>query len=108
MWAKYEAGAQPGAKVLAALASQGVDVDYILTGTPSRPGPEKFTHALDALKAMTARSLELTQDLQKGELIRDVLLGHAWNKPEIIEAAIERYVVVRAQQAETPSTKESK
>ena len=37
MWAKYEAGAEPGAKVLAALADAGWDVLYILTGQRSRP-----------------------------------------------------------------------
>lgn len=108
MWAKYEVGAEPGAKVLAALAAEGVDVDYILTGTPARPGPEKLTHTLDKLKAMTLRSLDLTNDPQKGELIRDVLLGDAWNKPEIIDAAIERYVAVRSEQVKQQPPVEKK
>lgn len=32
MWAKYEAGAEPGAKALAGMVLMGVDVIYILTG----------------------------------------------------------------------------
>lgn len=32
MWAKYEAGAEPGAKTLTAMAEAGVDVMYVLTG----------------------------------------------------------------------------
>lgn len=32
MWAKYEAGAEPGAKALAEMAKSHVDVTYILTG----------------------------------------------------------------------------
>lgn len=32
MWAKYEAGAEPGAKVLTTLALAGWDVTYILVG----------------------------------------------------------------------------
>lgn len=32
MWSKYEAGAEPGARVLAALGAAGVDTQYVLTG----------------------------------------------------------------------------
>lgn len=32
MWAKYEAGAEPGAKVIAGMIGAGLDVAYILTG----------------------------------------------------------------------------
>lgn len=41
MWAKYEAGSEPGARALAALASAGVDVTYLLTGQrhPLAPPP---------------------------------------------------------------------
>ena len=35
MWARYEAGAEPGANVLSALAAAGADVLYILTGERS-------------------------------------------------------------------------
>ena len=35
MWAKYEAGAEPGAKALERMAAAHVDVLYVLTGTPS-------------------------------------------------------------------------
>lgn len=41
----------------------------------------------------------LTSDMQKGELIRDILLADRWGKPEIAEAAIERYVAVRSSSA---------
>jgi transcriptional regulator with XRE-family HTH domain len=34
MWAKYEAGAEPGAAVLAAAAALGINVLYVLTGKP--------------------------------------------------------------------------
>jgi len=33
MWAKYEAGAEPGADALSAMQRAGFDVDYVLTGT---------------------------------------------------------------------------
>jgi len=32
MWAKYEAGSEPGAKALAGMTAAGVDIIYILTG----------------------------------------------------------------------------
>lgn len=32
MWAKYEAGSEPGAKALAGMITAGVDVVYVLTG----------------------------------------------------------------------------
>ncbi|REG68294.1 hypothetical protein C8E07_1396 [Paracidovorax citrulli] len=32
MWSKYEAGAEPGARVLAAVGAAGVDTQYVLTG----------------------------------------------------------------------------
>jgi hypothetical protein len=35
MWARYEAGAEPGANALSALAAAGADVLYILTGERS-------------------------------------------------------------------------
>lgn len=40
MWAKYEAGAEPGAKALAGMAAAGADVLFVLTGerTPGSPG----------------------------------------------------------------------
>lgn len=34
MWAKYEGGAEPGAKALAGMAEMGIDVHYVLTGRP--------------------------------------------------------------------------
>jgi transcriptional regulator with XRE-family HTH domain len=32
MWAKYEAGAEPGADALSNMQKAGIDVDYVLTG----------------------------------------------------------------------------
>lgn len=32
MWAKYEAGAEPGASAIAGMRALGVDVDYVLSG----------------------------------------------------------------------------
>lgn len=40
MWARYEAGAMPGAEVMSGLASMGVDVTYILTGR--RRGSDEY------------------------------------------------------------------
>lgn len=41
MWAKYEAGAEPGAAVLGRAANAGIDVSYVITGrrdyTPPPP-----------------------------------------------------------------------
>lgn len=38
MWARYEAGADPGATELARMAAAGMDVLYIITGTRCRTG----------------------------------------------------------------------
>lgn len=43
MWAKYEGGAEPGAKALAGMAAMGVDVHYVLVGERDASRP-----ALDA------------------------------------------------------------
>lgn len=43
MWAKYESGAEPGAKALAGMAAMGVDVHYVLVGERDASRP-----ALDA------------------------------------------------------------
>lgn len=106
MWGRYERGrAKPGSDVLDALAHAGWDVSYILTGKSVDERQAALEDRMDALQRSTRRSLELTEDMQKGELIRDVLLGDLWGKPEIIEAAIERYVAVRqAQPRVGPST----
>lgn len=50
MWAKYEAGAEPGAGVLTALAEAGWDVLYILTGRISAPIGEGFDARVQALR----------------------------------------------------------
>jgi len=36
MWAKYEAGAEPGAKAIAGMITAGLDIAYILTGQRSQ------------------------------------------------------------------------
>jgi len=41
MWAKYEKGAEPGAKALARMLAAGIDVLYVLTG--ERTAPEQDT-----------------------------------------------------------------
>lgn len=38
MWAKYEAGSEPGAKALSGMAKSGMDVVYLLTGQRSQAG----------------------------------------------------------------------
>lgn len=43
MWAKYEAGAEPGAKAIAGMFAAGFDVKFILTGIRSSPEHEKAT-----------------------------------------------------------------
>lgn len=43
MWAKYEAGAEPGAKAIAGMIVAGFDVRYILTGVKSDSVPQQAT-----------------------------------------------------------------
>ena len=95
---RYEQGEPPSADYLAALDKMGVDVSVILSGRTVAERNAALVDRMDALKETTRRSLELTQDLQKGELVRDILLADLWNKPELIEAATERYVMVRLAQ----------
>ncbi|MGE8690989.1 MULTISPECIES: helix-turn-helix domain-containing protein [Achromobacter] len=40
MWAKYEGGAEPGAKTLAGMSACGVDILYVLTGNRSFTPPD--------------------------------------------------------------------
>ena len=49
MWARYEAGAEPGANALSALAAAGADVLYILTGERSGAALSKDEGELLAL-----------------------------------------------------------
>ena len=77
------------------IAAAGANVSYILTGKTEEERQAALEDRMDAIKECTQRALLLTSDQQKGELVRDVLLGDRWNKPEIIDAAIERYVAVR-------------
>lgn len=93
----------PPAEKLAALCERGLDVSYVLTGMTVEERQAALENRLDAIAETTRRSLELTQDLQKGELVRDILLADRWNKPEIIEAATERYVTVRMAQPSAES-----
>lgn len=41
MWARYEAGSEPGAKALTGMAQAGMDVLYILTGQSNQPVPHQ-------------------------------------------------------------------
>lgn len=43
MWAKYEAGAEPGAKALTAMTAGGIDIMYVLTGSRSGIPAPKLT-----------------------------------------------------------------
>lgn len=79
----------------AAMAREGFDVNYVLTGMPGER-VVALESRMDALKETARIAGELTKDPLKGELVRDVLLGERWNKPEIVDAAIERYVAVRS------------
>lgn len=49
MWAKYEAGAEPGASVLGRAAASGVDVLYVLTGKRPENAPSADEQRLLAL-----------------------------------------------------------
>ena len=61
MWAKYEAGAEPGAKALTGMAVVNVDVLYILTGqrgiqsTNSPALRDGEAELLDGYRALSAR-----------------------------------------------------
>lgn len=68
----------------------------VLTGKTVDERRAELEDRLGALKVTTDRSLKMTSDPQKGELIRDILLAYRWSKPEIAEAAIERYASVRS------------
>lgn len=70
MWAKYEAGAEPGAAVLGGAAAAGVDVQYVLTGVRADPRVvELFRSAADA----TRRSA--VTDEERRELWRALVAG---------------------------------
>lgn len=66
MWAKYEAGAEPGAAALSAMVRIGLDVIYILTGqrNPDVPALSRraLTHAekFESLTEDDKKSLERT------------------------------------------------
>ena len=51
MWARYEAGSEPGAKALTGMATAGVDVLYILTGQRAGGAAPAPTLALSPRKA---------------------------------------------------------
>lgn len=71
MWAKYEAGAEPGAGVLASACDAGVDVVYVLTGRRQVSYP---SHAQSATVTPigTSESSGLTQ-LQVLAMVIDAL-----------------------------------
>lgn len=58
MWAKYEAGSEPGAKVLAGMAAIGADVQYILTGQRQGNGIGESAVHQAVLDAVDLLSLE--------------------------------------------------
>lgn len=62
MWAKYEAGSEPGAKVLAGMASAGADVQYILTGQRQGQGIGESAVHQAVLDAVDLLSLEKKVD----------------------------------------------
>ncbi|WP_431287495.1 helix-turn-helix transcriptional regulator [Roseateles chitinivorans] len=75
MWAKYEAGSEPGAKALAGMAAAGVDVIYVLTSTPAlRSRIEPIDSALffriaDKLDAMAASMRKRWPERAKAEQV---------------------------------------
>jgi transcriptional regulator with XRE-family HTH domain len=65
MWARYEAGAEPGAKALSAIAAAGADVLYILTGERSGAGLGESAVHQAVLDAVELLSLEKKVDAQQ-------------------------------------------
>lgn len=92
---RYEQGEPPTADYLSAIDKLGVDVSVVLTGKTIEERRSELEDRLGAITVASDRSRALTADLQKGELIRDILLADRWGKAEIADAAIERYVAVR-------------
>lgn len=43
MWARYEAGAEPGAQALAGAALAGIDLHFVLTGSAAADRPPPLT-----------------------------------------------------------------
>lgn len=65
-----------------------LDVKYVLTGVS-----DALERRMEAIREATQIALELMpENSAKGELVRDVLLGSQMKSPEIINAAIERFV----------------
>lgn len=71
MWAKYEAGAEPKAKVLAGMAEAGVDVQYVLTGKRQGQGIGEAAVHQAVLDAVDLLSLEKKVDA--GQLAKAVV-----------------------------------
>nr|WP_284411632.1 helix-turn-helix transcriptional regulator [Acidovorax sp. SUPP3334] len=65
MWSKYESGAEPGARVLAAIAGAGADVNYILTGSKEH-SPQVTLTAEEALLLEYFR--EASKDVRRAAL----------------------------------------
>ena len=96
---KYEKGERkPDAAYFERIAAAGVNVSYVLTGKTENERQAALEDRMEALKETSEKARALTDDSQKAELVRDVLLGSRWGKPDIIDAAIERYVAVRRAQ----------
>lgn len=75
MWAKYEAGSEPGAKALAGMAAAGVDVIYVLTSTQTPQwraepiDPALFFRIADKLEAMAVSLRKRWPERAKAEQV---------------------------------------
>ncbi len=85
MWAKYEAGAEPKAKVLAGMAAAGADVQYILTGKRQGQGIGEAAVHQAVLDAVDLLSLEKKVDA--GQLAKAVVKLVAKTVPAATVAA---------------------
>lgn len=65
MWAKYEAGSEPGARVLVGMAAAGADVQYILTGQRQGQGIGESAVQQAVLDAVDLLSLEKKVDARQ-------------------------------------------
>lgn len=97
MWARYEAGAEPGAKVLAAIAAAGADVLYILTGQVSEAAlmPDEamlvqmFRAASPAAKGAALGALVGAQQ-SPGQVMRNVGSGNIQAGGNVTAAAVRK------------------
>ena len=64
MWARYEAGSEPGAKALTGMATAGVDVLYILTGQRSGVAAAAPVVAEPPATQLSRRALAVAQNYE--------------------------------------------